>query len=141
MRNNSRKKVIVDTNCWISFLIGKRLGNLVDVLSSDKIELVISEELLEEIFDVTQRPKFSRYFPKNEVESLLSFLRLKGHLYISSSIVPVQICRDAADDYLLELAIESEAHYLVTGDKDLLVVKYIKTCQIIDIPTFESLFK
>lgn len=45
------------------------------------------------------------------------------------------------DEITEEDILESEAHYLVTGDKDLLVVKDIKTCQIIDIPTFESLLK
>ena len=41
------------------------------------------------------------------------------------------------DDYLLALAIEAHAHYLVTGDQDLLVLQEIGTCRIIDAATFE----
>ena len=81
MRGARKKRVIVDTNCWISFLIGRKLSSLVALLSDARIDLVLCDELLEEIREVTQRPKFARYFPLEEVESLLSFLRLKGILF------------------------------------------------------------
>ena len=32
MQNNPQIKVIIDTNLWISFLIGKRLGNLKELI-------------------------------------------------------------------------------------------------------------
>lgn len=136
MRGARKKRVIVDTNCWISFLIGRKLSSLVSLLSDDRIDLVLCDELLEEIREVTQRPKFARYFPLEEVESLLSFLRLKGILFEPSQ--DIHICRDEEDDYLLALAVEAKAHYLVTGDKDLLVIKKIASCRIVDVKTFEE---
>ena len=40
----------------------------------------------------------------------------------------VSICRDPKDDFLLSLAKEGEADYLLTGDSDLLdLVKFQKT--------------
>ncbi len=136
MRDSKKVRVIVDTNCWISFLIGKRLSSLVYLLSNEHIELIFCNELFEEIKDVTQRPKLAKYFPTQEVASLLSFLRLKGTMVEPS--VSLRVCRDAADDYLLALAKEAKAHYLVTGDKDLLVIREIETCRIIDPTTFEK---
>ena len=59
MRGARKKRVIVDTNCWISFLIGRKLSSLVALLSDARIDLVLCDELLEEIREVTQRPKFS----------------------------------------------------------------------------------
>lgn len=50
----------------------------------------------------------------------------------------VKLCRDAADDYLLSLAKTSKAHYLVTGDNDLLVIGHIGRCKIVDAATFEN---
>jgi len=50
----------------------------------------------------------------------------------------VKLCRDAADDYLLSLAKTSRAHFLVTGDKDLLVIGKIGKCRIVDAATFEG---
>lgn len=61
-------------------------------------------------------------------------------LLISEHFKPrkqVQLCRDAADDYLLALAIEAKAHYLVTGDQDLLVLKAVEKCQIVDANSFQ----
>ena len=139
MRGARKKRVIVDTNCWISFLIGRKLSSLVSLLSDDRIDLVLCDELLEEIREVTQRPRFARYFPLEEVESLLSFLRLKGILFEQSQ--DIHICRDEEDDYLLALAVEAKAHYLVTGDKDLLVIKKITSCRIVDVKTFEEEMK
>lgn len=139
MRGARKKRVIVDTNCWISFLIGRKLSSLVSLLSDDRIDLVLCDELLEEIREVTQRPKFARYFPLEEVESLLSFLRLKGILFELSQ--DIHICRDEEDDYLLALAVEAKAHYLVTGDKGLLVIKKITSCRIVDVKTFEEEMK
>ena len=139
MRGARKKRVIVDTNCWISFLIGRKLSSLVALLSDARIDLVLCDELLEEIREVTQRPKFARYFPLREVESLLLFLRLKGTLFEPSE--DIHICRDEEDDYLLALAVEAKAHYLVTGDKDLLVIKKIASCRIVDVKTFEEEMK
>ncbi len=139
MSGGRRKRVIVDTNCWISFLIGRRLSSLVSLLSNERVELILCEELLEEIREVTQRPKLAKYFPVYEVDSLLSFLRLKGTVVKPS--VSLHLCRDEADDYLLALAEASKAHYLVTGDKDLLVIQKFATCQIVDPKTFEEVMR
>lgn len=53
-------RVVVDTNLWISLLIGGKLGNLLEVLVDPKLELVSTELLKAEIVNVTQRPKFRR---------------------------------------------------------------------------------
>lgn len=134
MRKSSKLRVIVDTNCWISFLIGRRLSVLVDLLSNEVIQLVVCDELLEELREVTGRPKFKKYFPKDKVDSLIEFMQLIGEHFEPQR--QVQLCRDAADDYLLALAIEAKAHYLVTGDEDLLILRKIETCHIVDAKTF-----
>ncbi len=43
----------------------------------------------------------------------------------------IKECRDPKDNFLLNLAIDSKAHYLVTGDTDLLVIKKIKKTKIL----------
>jgi hypothetical protein len=136
MPKKAKARVIVDTNCWISFLIGHRLHRLVDLLSEETIQLIICDELLDEIRDVTSRPKFIKYFPTKEVNSLIEFLQLIGE-----SIYPhqsVQLCRDESDNYLLALAIEANADYLVTGDLDLLVLDHVGDCKIVNVETFEQ---
>ena len=135
MPRKTKLRVIVDTNCWISFLIGRRLSKLVDLLSNERIQLIICDELLAEIREVTTRPKFAKYFPTKDVESLIEFLQIIGESFEPTQTV--KLCRDEADDYLLALAIEAHAHYLVTGDQDLLVLQEVETCRIVDATTFE----
>ena len=70
MPENKVVKIIIDTNLWISFLIGKELKELKNLLIEETIQLVISEEIVEEIILVTQRPKLQKYFTPNKVDEL-----------------------------------------------------------------------
>ena len=49
-------------------------------------------------------------------------------------------CRDFKDNFLLDLAIDSKADYLVTGDKDLLEIKLIGKTKILTIKEMKSVF-
>lgn len=42
MKNNQTFKVIIDTNLWISFLIGKQLSTLKDLLVNKTIQPIFS---------------------------------------------------------------------------------------------------
>ena len=137
MRRKNKLKIVVDTNIWISFLIGKKLSGLKTLLSSGKVELILCEELKEEILLVTQRPKLAKYFPQADVEQLLSFMEVIGKLYVPKAIESV--CRDPKDDYLLALAKEAKADYLISGDNDLLIIRIIDKTEIITISAFEEI--
>jgi putative PIN family toxin of toxin-antitoxin system len=44
------KKIILDTNLWISFLISKRLEEIDNLLLDGSIKLIFSNESVEELF-------------------------------------------------------------------------------------------
>ena len=67
-------KVIFDTNVWISFLIGKRLSFIKNYISSGHITIITTEQLLQEIKEVTGRERLKKYFPKESVIKLLELL-------------------------------------------------------------------
>lgn len=48
----------------------------------------------------------------------------------------VELSRDAKDNYLLALAMDAEADYLVTGDDDLLVLERIGKTKIVRMAEF-----
>ncbi|MDJ1179223.1 putative toxin-antitoxin system toxin component, PIN family [Roseofilum sp. BLCC_M91] len=134
MLNNQPVKVIIDTNLWISFLIGKELGNLKELLVSQSIEVVLCEQIKEEINRVTQRPKLQKYFSAEKVQELLEFLGIIG---VSIDIVSeVSVCRDAKDNFLLALAQDSQADFLITGDADLLTLGEFAGTKIITYQDF-----
>jgi len=125
MRN---KKIILDTNLWISFLISKKFSQLDKLIENNTLTLIFSDELIEEFVDVVSRPKLKKYFSKKDIEKILEIFDQFGELVkVRSS---VHICRDEKDNFLLNLSIDSKADYLITGDKDLLVLEKIENTKI-----------
>jgi uncharacterized protein len=134
MADNKPIKVIIDTNLWISFLIGKQLGSLKLLLTEGKIQPIFSQQLLDEIIIVTQRPKLTKYFSSEKVLELIVFLKAIGLFVEIQSIV--SLCRDPKDNYLLALARDSQADYLITGDGDLLVLESFEDTVILTYQNF-----
>jgi putative PIN family toxin of toxin-antitoxin system len=93
MNNNPPIKVIIDTNLWISFLIGKQLASLKALLVEQNLKPILCQQLLNEINLVTQRPKLQKYFPQKKVQELLEFLSIIGLCIEIKS--QVNACRDA----------------------------------------------
>ena len=93
------------------------------------MKLIFSNELIEEFISVTARSKFKKYFSNTDVDELIQLFDFYGeHVKVTSD---VNKCRDPKDNFLLNLAIDSKADYLVTGDSDLLVIRFINTTKII----------
>jgi len=132
------KRIIIDTNLWISFLISNKLNELDSLIDSGTITLIFSNELIEEFLEVTNRPKFKKYFKKNDMDALLNQIQNHGELIKVKS--NVNICRDEKDNFLLNLSIDSKADYLITGDNDLLILGKIKRTNIISWSDFLSKF-
>lgn len=132
-------RVVVDTNLWISLLIGGKLGNLLEILVHPDLELVSTALLKEEIAIVADRPKFRIYFSEEKVAALLEWMEEVTTDIELSSITPR--CRDPKDDYLLELAVQSNAIYLVSGDSDLLTLGHVENCRIMTFAQFEAEMK
>ena len=105
-------------------------------MSSDRTTLLVSQELLEEIVEVAERPKFRKYFDFFELTDMLVNLRQKAELVQVSS--QINICRDDKDNFLLSLVIDGTATHLLTGDKDLLVLHPFGKVQILTITDYLS---
>lgn len=126
------KRVILDTNFWISFLISKKFKEIDGLIQSKKIVLVFSDELLDEFIEVARRPKFKKFFAKKDIEILLEIFDQYADLINVTS--EIDICRDEKDNFLLNLAIDGKADYLVSGDNDLLILEKIKNTKILRFP-------
>jgi len=125
------KNVILDTNLWISFLISKDYSFLDNYVLKEKVKLIFSEELFSEFISIAERPKFKNYFSNSDVDKLIQTIDKYGILIKVTS--EIKLCRDIKDNFLLNLAIDSDADFLVTGDKDLLEIKNIRKTKIITI--------
>ncbi|WP_207505171.1 putative toxin-antitoxin system toxin component, PIN family [Telluribacter humicola] len=131
-----KHRVVVDTNLWISFLLTRNFTRLDQLIMSDRTVLLISQELLEEIVEVAERPKFRKYFDLSDLIDFLVNLKLKAELVHVSS--QVNVCRDDKDNFLLSLAVDGSATHILTGDKDLLVLHPFSKTQILTVTEYFS---
>lgn len=131
---NLKNRIIVDTNLWISYLLTKNYLQLDSLIENQEIILIFSQDLVDELIEVTQRKKFRKYFELNDLESLLLKIR-KRSVFVNVSKI-VGECRDEKDNFLLSLAVEGQATHLITGDKDLLIIGKFEKTQILTLTEF-----
>jgi uncharacterized protein len=129
-----KDRVIIDTNLWISFLLAKDFSKFDSIIADNEITLIFSAELIDEIVEVTQRIKFQRYFKLDDVESLL--LKLKSRAIFIEVKSEINKCRDPKDNFLLSLSLDGNATHLLTGDKDLLILKRFGQTKILKITKY-----
>lgn len=129
-----KDRVIIDTNLWISFLLTRDFSKFDSIIANNKITLIFSGELIDEIVEVTQRTKFRRYFKLDDVERLLIMIKSRAmFIEVTSEITK---CRDPKDNFLLSLSIDGNATHLLTGDRDLLVLKRFGQTKILKITEY-----
>ena len=112
-------KILFDTNLWISFMIGKRLATLPDVLCRHDVVVYMSEQLLAEIRAVIARPKFDKLI---SAETRYYFFEMVYDvcLFTDITIEAKSDIRDPKDLFLLSMAESVPVDYIVSGDKDLI---------------------
>lgn len=131
-------RIIIDTNIWISFTIGKKLSTLKSLLNSKQVEIYVCEELIAEYKDVVARPKLKKYISEKDIFDTLELMSLYC-LFVDIEKQAVSPIRDAKDLYLLSLADTIPADYIVSGDKDLLVLERHNETRILDYTSFLAL--
>ena len=127
--NNEQLRSVFDNNVLVSAaLLGGVPRKAFDKLL-DNGTVLVSIPVLLELADVLNRPKFDRYITHDErMRFLVGFLKVAEMVEISETITA---CRDSKDNKLLELAVSGTADFLVTGDKDLLVLNPFRGIEII----------
>ena len=107
---------VFDTNVIISgALYGGSPRELLQAVIDHRIRLFISDEMITELMEVLQRPKFKTRGPLN---SLLIAQLLELATKINSSRNEAIELRDKDDHIVIDCAIAAKAEYIVTGDLD-----------------------
>jgi putative PIN family toxin of toxin-antitoxin system len=138
-RRNKKYKIIIDTNIWISFLIGKCLRGLQKHIDSQSIKIITCKEQYYELSEVFNKPKIKKYFSKEQVGEFFELLDESSDCI--ELITKSHICRDEKDNYLVSLAIDSQSDSLITGDQDLLELDRIGETLVVKYSDFEQILK
>lgn len=130
-------RAVLDTNVWVSALIySPETGPLSQILAhleKGDFVLVTSPALVDEFIDVLDR----HHVPKVTLRKWLNLLKrtrrgrppLVFHVRPKNQIAIV--FNDPDDDRVLECAVEGQADFIVTGDKDLLRLNRFQNVTII----------
>ncbi len=126
---DDRVRVVLDTNVIVSGL--NFSGNeryILNLGRGGEIQVFLSPFILQEAEGVLQR-KFS--WTASEAEAASRAIRSWATIVEPRMRVSV-IQREEADNRILECALESEAHYLITGDqRDLLPLREFQGVRIV----------
>ncbi len=139
MPRNKPLKLIVDTNLWVSFIISNKLNLLDPLLFNGDARLLFSVELIAEIQETIAKPRLKKYFGTNALDQMFSAFEPFIDLVTVESIVTA--CRDPRDNFLLALAKDGKADYLLTGDSDLLIIKKFRKTKITTLAEFIETIK
>jgi uncharacterized protein len=119
-------RVILDTNIFISaFIFGGQVQIIFDKLLNKEFEIITCKQLNDEIMDkLVNKFKIS----EQNFELVLSLLSLANDYQLEKI---GKYTRDVKDDFLIELAIVSNVDFIVSGDKDVLILAKIGGIDII----------
>ena len=120
-------RIVLDANVVVAAFAARGLCEAVFELCLDSHEIMLCEHLLAEIHrNLLAKVKL----PKAGVDRIISLLRDNALLMVPRDL-PTNTCRDATDIPVLGLALAAGADCIVTGDKDLLVLKKFKSIPIL----------
>jgi putative PIN family toxin of toxin-antitoxin system len=130
-------RVVLDTNIWITYIITAKLDNLVHLIIDNDIQVLTSNHLIEELSEVISRKKFTKYLTLPIAE----YIDFHKELSTNISTIPVFTASpDPKDNFLFDLAIQSDAEYIVTGDKRLLDLDTVEGVKLTTLSNFRNMF-
>lgn len=126
-------RIVLDTNVLISgVFFGGFPRKILSAVVSKKMTSCATAEIINEYEEVVQEmiDRKQGHINKSILVPLINAMQI---IEPSSHI---KICRDPDDDKFVECAKDSQALYIVSGDKDLLVIKKYENIQIVTAKDF-----
>jgi putative PIN family toxin of toxin-antitoxin system len=131
--------IVIDTNVLISAgLLPQSKTAQVLALAVEHFVIAQNKDTWHELETRIARPKFDRYFgDSGRLRHLAKIAQSIQRFEVSAA---VSVSRDKTDDKFIELAIDSGASILISGDSDLRVVKTFKGVEILSPAQFFERF-
>ncbi|MDP3733368.1 MAG: putative toxin-antitoxin system toxin component, PIN family, partial [Candidatus Daviesbacteria bacterium] len=120
-------RIVNDTNVWLSALyFSGKPAKIVNLIEDKKIISVSSgfilQEIKEKLVDNFETPVYAANATITYISSMSELVILKGMDFG---------LRDPDDNQILETAVLGKCDYLITGDKDLLILKIYHSIKIV----------
>jgi len=138
-------RVVIDTNVLVSGLFGIKDSPSFHILSAvrtQRIILVTSPVIVEEIEEVIDRERIAKFtkMSKDERTDFMDKLIERSDVTAGKQLLHLT-GRDVKDDKFLACASEAKADYIITGDRDLLVMQEYEGIKIVTPREFLEILK
>jgi len=130
-----KNKTVFDVNIWMSYFISGKSEKIIDMIENNDVFFYRSAELMSELREVINRPKFAKYFT-NGTEEYISFVEQVAEFFFTQSLF--NRCSDPKDNYLFDLAYQSHSDFLVSGDKTVLAVPVRQSLKLLPLSAFKT---
>jgi len=110
-------KTVFDVNIWLRYFISGKSEKIIDMIENNDVFFYRSLELMLELEEVINRPKFAKYFSSGTKE-YIAFVEQVAEFIHTQPIFDQ--CTDPKDNYLFDLAYQSNSDFLVSDDKKVL---------------------
>lgn len=150
-------RAVFDCNVfWQIFFSETGVGRICwNAVIDAEVELFVSQEILDEVRDVLTRPETNSRFSKATEENVEFFIEeiLENATFVHPVAKKFEYRRDPKDEPYINLAVQTEADYIVSRDKDLLSLmtgfdddsksfrQQFRPLKIVDTLTFVQLFE
>lgn len=121
-------RVVLDTNVFVSMMLGGRIAKIHDAWKAGKFTLIVSDSILSEYLDVLSRPKF--HLDADIISIALGWIQRKAEFVIPTKSIEA-IPDDPADNKFPEAALAAKAIYVISGDSHLLGLKTFRGISIL----------
>jgi len=147
--SSAKVRVVIDSNVWISGMLTKAGAPAQFIRHAVRYSLpVFSQDTFAELKQRLWLPKFDRYVSMEYRKQLLHDIDTVAFwVDVPPKIAAQTFCRDADDDKFIHAALVAGADWLVSGDKDLLVlsesmlasgVRIVSPADALQLPEFSS---
>lgn len=128
-------RVVLDTNVLVSALLFTGItSQMVPLWQKGSITVLLSREILDEYLRVLAYPKFQ--LSEEEIKGLIEEELLPFVQVIKPGTRIHVVKRDPSDNKFLECAVAGKADALISGDKDLLVIRHYRRIRIQTVSQF-----
>jgi len=132
-------KVVIDTNVLVSSLSSKSAYHwLIQQLLSEKIEVLISDEILLEYEEI-----LTQKYSINAAQNFITSLKELPNVHFTRIYYRWNLLNDEDDNKFVDCAIAGNANYIITNDKDFNILKQVNfpKVNVIKIEEFEVMIK
>ncbi|MBI1861522.1 MAG: putative toxin-antitoxin system toxin component, PIN family [Deltaproteobacteria bacterium] len=132
-------KVVLDTNVLVSGIFwGGRPLKVLTLWEKRKIDLLVTDSILDEYLRTIHR--IAERLDRASIYKAWALV-LPAKVTLIAVKKSFRLCRDPKGDMFIDCAIAGKSRSIVTGDKDLLVLKTVLGVPIVDATHFLAEFK